>query len=67
MEKDNSEKKELVELVHGAWKRIEAFENPFYAYECNICGHHAPVKMTPYCPYCGAKMDLPVIDKTEAE
>ena len=47
--------KEMVEVKHGSWLgEID--------YTCSVCGAIAPEGgywVSPYCPECGSKMDLP--------
>ena len=63
---------DAVPVVHGRWIDIHngAYVNPIF--KCSICGNNAPIEerypvigrmytdwsFTPYCPNCGAKMDL---------
>ena len=43
-----------VEVVHGRWNPYK-ISNAF-THSCSVC--HCDVnEKTPYCPYCGAKMD----------
>lgn len=52
---------DVVEVKHGKWKQG-------VPYVCSICGKPAPDEkntseryscwISPYCPHCGAKMDL---------
>lgn len=49
---------DVAPVVHGRWiEHIDSYEN--YC-ECSVC-HFSPdstLDETPYCPHCGAKMDL---------
>ena len=44
-------------VVHGHWVRNKKGYVPLH--RCSICGEDADDdnNLTPYCPYCGAKMD----------
>lgn len=62
---------DAVEVVHGRWEDMwdGKYANP--RYRCSVCKEKANYKsvqdellswhdvqvLTPYCPYCGAKMD----------
>ena len=48
---------DVQELRHGRWERI----NPFIdTMTCSLCDYNivSEEMKTPYCPWCGAKMDL---------
>lgn len=52
---------ERVEVVHGRW--VGHYDGSWIhkrkwltGYDCSVCGNFINT-MTPYCPYCGAKMD----------
>ena len=53
-------------VQHGTWEmRQRTFKTDFATLTgtyptCNLCGHveYGVDKSTPYCPGCGAKMDL---------
>lgn len=58
---------DVAEVKHGKWVKNQEdiyWGNHFIRRNCSICGG-APIyqeglgayKLTPYCPYCGAKMD----------
>ena len=48
------EKVDAVPVVHGEWYPYKI--SKIFSYTCNVC--HCDVKeKTPFCPYCGAKMD----------
>jgi hypothetical protein len=57
-------KADFVEVKHGRWKsemreRCDwrgKKQNYYQPNSCSVC-HEAVVERTPYCPYCGAKMD----------
>lgn len=45
----------LKQEIHATWR------GGVYAYECSNCSIRAPndgEEKTPYCPYCGAHMEL---------
>lgn len=43
-----------VEVVHGRWNPYKISD--VFTHSCSVC--HCDVNgKTPYCPYCGAKMD----------
>ncbi len=44
---------EVEPVKHGKWLDTR---NISYSARCSECGRYA-TDMTPYCPYCGAKMD----------
>lgn len=49
---------DVAPVVHGRWlEHIDGYEN--YC-ECSVCHGvpDSPLDTTPYCPNCGAKMDL---------
>lgn len=49
---------DVAPVVHGYWiEHIDSYEN--YC-ECSVCHYSpdSPLDETPYCPHCGAKMDL---------
>ena len=52
---------DAVEVVHGRW--VGHYDGSWIhkrkwltGYDCSVCGNFINT-MTPYCPYCGAKMD----------
>lgn len=51
---------------HGRWKA-----GPFSSRVCSLCGETAAAGYdeepwaTPYCPWCGAKMDAPVLEEED--
>ena len=58
---------ELVPLIHAAWVDMDAGKNEFHkgnlCMVCSNCKHRAGKykhKTYHYCPWCGAKMDIPV-------
>ena len=62
--KDFKNKSDFAEVKHGKW-RSEMREqcdwrgkkqNYYQPNSCSVC-HEAVVERTPYCPYCGAKME----------
>lgn len=69
--KPKPKKKDLVEVVHGRWEDMwdGKYANP--RYRCSVCkekANYKPVQdelltwhdvqaLTPYCPYCMAKLD----------
>ena len=50
---------DVVEVKHGRWlKEIDSWRSR----ECSVCrAVYSWDKTPPYCPNCGAKMDLPVL------
>ena len=52
---DSQPAADVVEVVHGEWLGERG------GFTCSICGCEAPEDggywASPYCPYCGAKMD----------
>lgn len=48
---------DVTPMVHGHWVRNKKGYVPLH--RCSICGEDADDdnNLTPYCPYCGAKMD----------
>lgn len=44
---------DAVPVRHGRWNVYSA-KNSLYT--CSVC-NHLPVSKTPYCPFCGAKME----------
>jgi hypothetical protein len=58
---------DLVPLIHAAWVNTEPGLNEFkrsnMCMACSNCKHRAgkyKYKTYRYCPWCGAKMDIPV-------
>lgn len=58
---------ELVPLIHAAWIDIDPNKHEWdkdgMCYYCSNCKHRAGKykhKTYKYCPWCGAKMDIPV-------
>ena len=58
---------ELVPLIHAAWIDSQPNEHEFnkdgMCFYCSNCKHKAGKykhKTYKYCPWCGAKMDIPV-------
>ena len=55
-------------VKHGRWVMIGGMKPPEYRHhhQCSVCESYAPMRMpygtqealTPWCPGCGAKMDL---------
>ena len=50
-----------VKVVHGKWRDYPMRQLGFPAHiytmsQCSVC-EHAVENRTPYCPWCGAKMD----------
>lgn len=57
---------DVAEVRHGRWVRASGMMPPeaFGVYECSLCGYtqdyHIPTRLrkkTPYCPWCGAKLE----------
>lgn len=44
------------EPKRGHWK-VWYQGDTIFSYTCNLCGSHSPNEKTPYCAYCGAKME----------
>ncbi|MDO5399309.1 MAG: hypothetical protein Q4G33_15450 [bacterium] len=46
---------DVAEVKHGKW-----IPDDYMYYRCSECGyeHDTPEYITPFCPHCGAKMDL---------
>ena len=61
--------KELTEVKHGKWLVIENDEDELWEggghYECTACGYgfsfggFFEMNTLPFCPHCGAKMEVP--------
>ena len=59
---------DAVPVVHGKWIMTGGMKPPEYHHhhQCSVCEAYAPMRppygsremLTPWCPYCGAKMDL---------
>ena len=52
--------KVFVPVRHGRWiekQEKDTFAGYLYSYECSECGR-VEQRKEPYCPKCGAKMDL---------
>ena len=52
--------KVFVPVRHGRWiekQEKDTFAGYLYSYECSECGR-VKQRKEPYCPNCGAKMDL---------
>lgn len=53
---------DVAPVVHGRW--IKTYEDCDLCHECSLCGKPALLDgnekevLSPYCPHCGAKMDL---------
>ena len=55
-------------VVHGKWVMMGGMKPPEYHHhhQCSVCESYAPMRMpygtrevlSPFCPTCGAKMDL---------
>ena len=47
------------ERKKGTWEQYEeeVFKVIFPLYRCTVCGAEPLVVKTPYCPYCGSKME----------
>ena len=51
---------EVTVVRHGRWiekQEKDTFAGYLYSYECSECGR-VKQRKEPYCPNCGAKMDL---------
>ncbi len=51
---------DVVPVRHGRWikkQEKDTFAGYLYSYECSECGR-VKQRKEPYCPKCGAKMDL---------
>lgn len=54
---------DVVELKHGKWYRHDKKIHGDTCYHCSVCEKMALTdcgmvwELTPYCPFCGAKMD----------
>ena len=52
-------------IRHGHWEKVEETNGNYYHYACSKCGElplndnlvGEHTQLTPYCPWCGAKMD----------
>ena len=57
---DNAPIVDTVEVVHGLWISYLDGEHimPDVYFKCNRCGSRGHRLRWPYCPNCGAKMDL---------
>ena len=54
--------KVFVPVRHGRWiekQEKDTFAGYLYSYECSECGR-VEQRKEPYCPKCGAKMDLDI-------
>lgn len=59
---------DAVPVKHGRWIMMGGMKPPEYHHhhQCSVCESYAPMRMpygtkealTPWCPGCGAKMDL---------
>ena len=59
---------DAVPVVQGKWIVTGGMKPPesHHHHECSVCAIYAPMRplygsremLTPWCPYCGAKMDL---------
>lgn len=55
-------KEDVAKNRHGSWKNISRTDSYSWSAMCSVCGNQGdipPVDMANYCPFCGAKMDLP--------
>lgn len=54
---------DVVPVRHGRWDDSFDGITPY----CSVCGrsHRGMVRMPNYCPHCGAKLDLCVIDEDD--
>jgi hypothetical protein len=67
-EMDEAPTVDAVPFVHGKWVMIGGMKPPEYHHhhQCSACESYAPMRppyggrevLSPYCPACGAKMDL---------
>ena len=54
---------DVVEVKHGKWYRHDKKTHGDTCYHCSVCEKMALTdcgmvwELTPYCPFCGAKMD----------
>ena len=46
---------EFKPVEHGRWRGMKAYKNE---YICSECGNLWPDEKSPYCPNCGAKMEV---------
>ena len=55
-------------VVHGRWVMMDGMKPPEYHHhhQCSVCESYAPMRppyggkeaLSPFCPWCGAKMNL---------
>lgn len=65
----------LSPVVHGEWIMTKGMKPPEYHHhhQCSVCESYAPMRppyggreeLSPWCPACGAKMDLEVQDGSD--
>lgn len=53
---DSAPTVDAVPVRHGRWQGVSPFVDSLECSECRYCITDEEFK-TPYCPYCGAKMD----------
>lgn len=59
---DNIPTADVEEVRHGEWLLEREPDGKPYCFHCSVCdadfGRISIVSATPFCPWCGAKMDL---------
>lgn len=59
---------DVAEVKHGKWLLEREPDGKPYCFHCSVCdadfGRISIVSATPFCPWCGAKMDLEVANDT---
>ena len=65
---ENAPSVNAVPVIHGKWVIMGGMEPPEYHHhhQCSVCKSYAPMRppyggreeFSPWCPACGAKMDL---------
>ena len=51
---------DVAPVLHGKWEeRCDENDDPLFRQKfiCSVCGDWQTYGKTPYCPYCGAKME----------
>lgn len=65
---DDAPTVDAVPVMHGRWIMMDGMKPPEYhhRHQCSVCESYAPMRppyggkeeLSPFCPACGAKMDL---------
>lgn len=61
---ENMQAVDVHPVKHGRWiySDIPVFFNPHGRYLCSMCNYEVDYRDYNYCPNCGARMDLKVIE-----